>query len=657
MGFQNCADKVTGLLAYFGWTGIAATATNGTALATLAEPVSGTVIVASQLAAQFSANGNEPCAAAIKKARKTIEKSMQAAIKGNAEFGTEIERAFADIDFHFDKLGPTYADLVGLWRLDPAAIANGLMERLADMSETVRDNHVARQIIIAVFGQAVETVRDDPVLHANLQPELARQYLADLGQLKSEVSATKAAVEDMSQTVRAQDSKLDRILELLEKSGDADRAKREGVQERAIIELARTRSRGIDDFDQALAALKDAVEVAIQVQREGRHSSNLGTFVDEVLQRVTKLSAEGYFENAASEAEIAYAQWQQDESERQEAAKAQGIKLIRAAAEQYQLAGSAIETAKALVRLLELETPDLSKRYVALRALQGEWYEQGRDHGLNFNITVSIELARSSLRVARGKDQRGQALGDLGIALWLLGERESGMAPLEEAVAVYRKALKECTRERAPLEWAWTQYRIGIALSTMSYRESGTARLDEAVVAYREALKEFTSEREPLFWASTQNYLGSALLTLGERESSIELLEEAVVAYREALKGYTSEIKPLQWAWTQMNLSRALQTLGEREAGTTRFEETVEALREALKGWTRQGVPHIWATLHFDLALVHETYFDKIGDKAMLTEALEFLATAEEGFIEVKTTQDIEKVESTRPRIQSKLTS
>ena len=116
------------------------------------------------------------------------------------------------------------------------------------------------------------------------------------------------------------------------------------------------------------------------------------------------------------------------------------------------------------------------------------------------------------------------------------GERESGTARLEEAVAAYREALKEWTRERVPLEWAMTQNNLGTALATLGERESGTARLEEAVAAYREALKERTRERVPLEWAVTQNNLGNALARLGERESGTARLEEAVAAYREALK-------------------------------------------------------------------------------------------------------------------------
>ena len=87
---------------------------------------------------------------------------------------------------------------------------------------------------------------------------------------------------------------------------------------------------------------------------------------------------------------------------------------------------------------------------------------------------------------------------NLGIALRALGERESGTARLEEAVAAYRAALEERTRARVPLEWAMTQLNLGNALQTLGERESGTARLEEAVAAYRAALEESTRARVPL---------------------------------------------------------------------------------------------------------------------------------------------------------------
>ncbi|MEL6818788.1 MAG: tetratricopeptide repeat protein, partial [Pseudomonadota bacterium] len=72
-----------------------------------------------------------------------------------------------------------------------------------------------------------------------------------------------------------------------------------------------------------------------------------------------------------------------------------------------------------------------------------------------------------------------------------------------------------------------TQNNLGNALQILGQRESGTERLEEAVTAYRAALEERTRDRVPLEWAATQNNLGNALQTLGQRESGTERLEEA----------------------------------------------------------------------------------------------------------------------------------
>jgi hypothetical protein len=48
-----------------------------------------------------------------------------------------------------------------------------------------------------------------------------------------------------------------------------------------------------------------------------------------------------------------------------------------------------------------------------------------------------------------------------------------------------------------------TQNNLGAALATLGGRESGTARLEEAVAAFRSALEESTRERTPLQWAAS----------------------------------------------------------------------------------------------------------------------------------------------------------
>jgi tetratricopeptide (TPR) repeat protein len=97
------------------------------------------------------------------------------------------------------------------------------------------------------------------------------------------------------------------------------------------------------------------------------------------------------------------------------------------------------------------------------------------------------------------------------------------------------------TQEWKPLDWAMTQNNLGIALWRLGDRESGTRRLEEAVSAYRESPKERTRDRVPLQRAKTQRNLSLALWRLGERKNGTARVEEARQAlelawhvYREA---------------------------------------------------------------------------------------------------------------------------
>ena len=53
-----------------------------------------------------------------------------------------------------------------------------------------------------------------------------------------------------------------------------------------------------------------------------------------------------------------------------------------------------------------------------------------------------------------------------------LGEREGGHRRLEEAVAAYREALKEWTRERVPLDWAVVVGSEGVVLAILAERRN-----------------------------------------------------------------------------------------------------------------------------------------------------------------------------------------
>ncbi len=205
---------------------------------------------------------------------------------------------------------------------------------------------------------------------------------------------------------------------------------------------------------------------------------------------------------------------------------------------------------------------------------------------------------RASARRSGGRRPRTTSAPRFG----RLGQRESGTTHLEEAAAAFRAALEERTRERAPLQWAMAQDNLGNALRALGERErgapdAGQGRLEEAVAAYRAALEEWTRERVPLQWATAQSNLGSTLRALGERESGTPdvgrgRLEEAVAAFREALEERTRVRVPLDWATTQNNLGNALATLGERTEDVLKLKEARDAIAAAFDGCMHAGQEH-----------------------------------------------------------------
>ena len=80
---------------------------------------------------------------------------------------------------------------------------------------------------------------------------------------------------------------------------------------------------------------------------------------------------------------------------------------------------------------------------------------------------------------------------NLGLALWRLGERESGTERLEEAVAAYLAALEERTRERVPLQWAVTQMNLANVVGDIGVRTGVIAKFDDALDHYDNAIAVF----------------------------------------------------------------------------------------------------------------------------------------------------------------------
>ncbi len=480
-----------------------------------------------------------------------------------------------------------------------------------------RGEEAVRRAIEIAFVTAIGTCRR----HPDIDRDLTQTFLIESARSQS------IAIERLE----VMGAKVDEILRLLRESGALHQAEVAGVTGFAIQMLVQKIAPEVENTEQALHELERAVEIAVRVREEGRHGSNLGDFVDEVLRRSAELAAKGGYDAADDEIE---------EALRREAeeSRAREVRLLERGVDTALLKRDAATGAKRIARRTELKLPDGANLYDALRAVQVEWFERyERDKGVNLDLEVLIRLGEIALQAAANPDERVRSLNDLGFQLYTLGKRESGTARLEEAVSAYQAVLKEWTRDCMPLDWAMTQNNLGNALGTLGERENGTVRLDQAVAAHRAALEEYTRDRVPLDWAMTQNSLGNALGTLGERESGTERLEEAIVAYRAALEEYTRDRVPLDWAMTQINLGTVLTIIGERENGMVRLNQAVAAYQAALEEYTRERMPLEWATTQNNLGNALQYLGKQEGGTARLEEAASAYRVALEEFSEEET--------------------
>ena len=386
------------------------------------------------------------------------------------------------------------------------------------------------------------------------------------------------------------------------------------------------------DLDGMKQEVRNAIEVYERQIAGGQTQTNIDSIVDMALASAKAQIDKGQSSLARATLRRAAEEMRRDEDERRERYVV-GVTTLSHRERDIALAAyDGDGAARAIVELAHsIHGANGAKIGEFLSSDAQSLYEYGRDRGSNVHLRAAIALRREQLELAVSADERGAAQNNLGLALSTLGERENGTARLEEAVAAFREALEEYTRDRVPLSWAATQVNLGGALFGLGERQNRTARLEEAVAAYRAALEEYTRDRVPLFWAAAQVGLGRALVRLGERESGRARLMEAVAAYRSALEERARERVPLDWAATQLGLGSALLSLAERESGTARLEEAVAAYHAALEEYTRERVPLQWAVTQNNLGNALRRLAERESGMSRLEEAVAtFRAALEE---------------------------
>lgn len=172
-------------------------------------------------------------------------------------------------------------------------------------------------------------------------------------------------------------------------------------------------------------------------------------------------------------------------------------------------------------------TPQPGGLFRAMHDHWEAWFDRGQEGALTFDLTVALQLARANAERAKGV-QHTQALADLAITQFRLGEREGRAERLRAAVTSFRAVLAGLNRKTDAEAWAGAMVNLGIALATLAAMEVGTARLEEAVKCHRAALQVQTRARHPEDHAATSGFLAQALIALAERNSDAALAREAL---------------------------------------------------------------------------------------------------------------------------------
>jgi hypothetical protein len=148
----------------------------------------------------------------------------------------------------------------------------------------------------------------------------------------------------------------------------------------------------------------------------------------------------------------------------------------------------------------KLQLPDVQRRDLIevlglVVATQGVQFLHQQGRFIADQLRPFIARVSQLRNESAGQDWTAETLARvnfiLAYAQLAFGYQKGDNNSLKEAVTAYNEALKAYTRERVPLDWALTQNNLGNALRVLGERESGTTHLEQALTAYNEALKEW----------------------------------------------------------------------------------------------------------------------------------------------------------------------
>lgn len=241
------------------------------------------------------------------------------------------------------------------------------------------------------------------------------------------------------------------------------------------------------------------------------------------------------------------------------------------------------------------------------------------------------------------------AIGNSFVAYSHLG---GGADQLDRAVAAYREAEKQGSKEAAPLAWARIQNHLAAVLQLQGQKKKDPKPIRAAAVIYSTVGAALDRTAHANDWAMAHVYLGRALYILAGLEGKPDYLRRASTAYEHALSVYDKNSMPGRWAEVTNQYGVVLLALGEEVGADETLEEAVSQFRTAMKVWQRDKSPLLWAQTANNLGAACFALAKRNSEAALLREASSCFEGATEIYREQGVTKQAKVIEKNLHRVQ-----
>ena len=448
-----------------------------------------------------------------------------------------------------------------------------------------KSNTIGYRFAEVVVSAALHAALENHAYFRTLEPHLQIQMARRLAVVEGKVDAVHDDVKVIKDVVT-------------QLKPEAEKA---GVSEEFLVGLVQRYIPEISDIGTAIKEILNALQAAADLKAQSKLPTNFDEAINAVLERVAQLNDQGDFDAGQRTIDDELAAMDEEDERR----KAGRLKLLTTAITQARIRRSVDDAVRYILAQVELEFglgEAASKRLFEIR---GEWFERGRDKGLNFDLEVVVSLDRHLVESTDSDQQPlkwATYLANSSAPLHTLGYRETNNKYLYEGVKVNLLALRKFSKSDNPLEWGTTINNLGNALSTIGEREEKIIFLKMAAVAHRKSLSVWNRSHWPEKWAMAQGNLANVFLAIGVKFENKKKLTSSYICKKKSLLVYNKEDHPFEWALAQNGKGVALNFLGQILQDPKILHDAETSFTSAISVWTKKKWRLDWAGAQLNLA-------------------------------------------------------